>query len=228
MCTLLLRGALHKDHFSKITTWLPFIPYFWKPSCFLRLPLLPLFLQPPPQPPPPPPLPHPSLSCFSFHMLVLFFLIFPLCKKWKAENRMSKGGEKKKEKGRRQKQRLYIGEITVCSAETTLSLHRQLWATIQAGNHIHIHHTPQSKTPSTDGAECCTCPALFYCMPMCHSHSMTRGTALISHRQLHKKHPLNRIRTYKLFEKRNPAHACFSELVINHAHCSVTGAAMQG
>lgn len=96
MCTLLLRGALHKDHFSKITTWLPFIPYFWKPSCFLRLPLLPLFLQPPPHPPPP----HPSLSCFSFHMLVLFFLIFPLCKKWKAENRMSEGVGKKKAGGK--------------------------------------------------------------------------------------------------------------------------------
>lgn len=89
MCTSLLRGALHKDHFSKITTWLAFIPYFWKPSCFLRLPLLPLFLLP--SPPPSPPLP--SLSCFSFHMFVLFFLIFPLCKKWKAENRMSEGGK---------------------------------------------------------------------------------------------------------------------------------------
>lgn len=46
ICTWLLRGALHKDHFSKITAWLAFIPYFWKPSCFLRLPLLPLLLLP--------------------------------------------------------------------------------------------------------------------------------------------------------------------------------------
>lgn len=75
--------------------------------------------------PPLPPHPLPSLSCFSFHMLVLFFLIFPLCKKWKAENRMSedweggRGGQERM-KGRRQKQRLHIGEIAVCSAEAVL------------------------------------------------------------------------------------------------------------
>lgn len=73
ICTWLLRGALHKDHFSKITARLAFIPYFWKPSCFLRLPLLPLH----------PLLQTPSprltfLSCFSFHMLVFVLPHFPL------------------------------------------------------------------------------------------------------------------------------------------------------
>lgn len=144
ICTWLLRGALHKDHFSKITTWLAFIPYFWKPSCFLRLPLLPLFLLPSL----PPPLP--SLSCFSFHMLVLFFLIFPLCKKWKAENRMSEG-----KKGRRQKQRLYIGEITVCSAETALFSALTVTDYNTAPNPIHIHH---SAKPNLIHRQCKTLP----------------------------------------------------------------------
>ena len=160
ICTWILRGALHKDHFSKITAWLAFIPYFWKPSCFLRLPLLPLFLLPS----------LPSLSCFSFHMLVLFFLIFPLCKKWKAENRMSEGGEK----GRRQKkkkQRLYIGEITVCGAETALFFCTDSYA---LQYHIHIHHTLQTKN-HRQCKKCSLCPALN--IPMWYSHSMTRGRA---------------------------------------------------
>lgn len=177
MCTSLLRGALHKDHFSKITTWLAFIPYFWKPSCFLRLPPLPLFLLPPP-----PPTPTPSLSCFSFHMLVLFFLIFPLCKKWKAENRMSEGGKK----GRRQKQPLYIGEITVCSAETYLFSAPTVtdYNTAQKPHPYTSHSANQAL--SIDNAKRSFYPALFYCIPMWYSPSMTRGTALISHRQLHK------------------------------------------
>ena len=119
ICTWLLRGALHKDHFSKITAWLAFIPYFWKPSCFLRLPLLPL-------------LPPPSLSCFSFHMLVLFFLIFPLCKKWKAENRMSEGGKKAG------------GKSSDCTSVKSLSAVPRLFSSL----HWQLRTIIQHQTPS--------------------------------------------------------------------------------
>lgn len=120
ICTWLLRGALHKDHFSKITAWLAFIPYFWKPSCFLRLPLLPLLLLPS--------LTIPSPLC---HVLVFICWFcsssFSPCVKnerlkigWARTGKAGGGGGQERMKGRRQKQRLHIGEITVCSAEAVL------------------------------------------------------------------------------------------------------------
>lgn len=129
-------------------------------------------------PPPLPPPPLPSLSCFSFHMLVLFFLIFPLCKKWKAENRMSEG-----EKGRRQKQRLYISEITVCSAETVLCTDSGLQYIPKP--HPYTSHSA-NQALSIDKSKCSHHPLLNYCIPMWYPYSMTRGAALISHSQLHK------------------------------------------
>lgn len=175
MCTSLLRGALHKDHFSKITTWLAFIPYFWKPSCFLRLPPLPLFLLPPPTPPPP--------LC---HVLVFICWFcsssFSPCVK----NERLKIGWVRGEKGRRQKQPLYIGEITVCSAETYLFSAPTVtdYNTAQKPHPYTSHSANQAL--SIDNAKRSFYPALFYCIPMWYSPSMTRGTALISHRQLHK------------------------------------------
>lgn len=146
MCTLLLRAALHKDHFSKITTWLAFIPYFWKPSCFLRLPLLPLFLSPP--------LLLLLLLSHLCHVLVFICWFcsssFSPCvkkKKWKAENRMSERGKK----GRRQKRCRHVGEITVCSVETNLFFLFLFFCTGSYGlqqkpqNSIHIHHSLHTK-----------------------------------------------------------------------------------
>lgn len=106
---LALKRSTTQGSFFKNNSLTSFHPLLLKALLFSEI------ASPSSVPPPPPPLPLPSLSCFSFHMLVLFFLIFPLCKKWKAENRMSEG-----KKGRRQNQWLYIGEITVCSAETVL------------------------------------------------------------------------------------------------------------
>lgn len=157
---------------------------------------------PPYQPPPPPPLP--SLSCFSFHMLVLFFLIFPLCKKWKAENRMSEGEKRQEAKAATVHRWNHCLQCWDCSLLCTDSYGLQY----SPKPHPYTSHSA-NQTFSIDNAKCSMCPVLNYCIPMWYSHSMTRGTALISHRQLHKKHPLNRIQTYKLFEKLNPAHACF-------------------
>lgn len=99
-----------------------------------------------------PPLPHhplPSLSCFSFHMLVLFFLIFPLCKKWKAENRMSEDWEGGRGGGARENERQEAKATTAhrwnrclqcrgCSLLCTDS-----YNTVPSP--IHIHHTLKTK-----------------------------------------------------------------------------------
>lgn len=171
-----------------------------KASCFPRLPLLPLFLPPP------------SLTRFPLCHVLVFICWFcsssfsPCVKnerlkigwvRWKGEA----GGWEAWGKS----SNCTSGEITVCSAETTLFLAPAATeSTTQP--HIHIHHTQklfhrQCKTSLFR-------PVLNYCVPMWFSRSMTRGAALISHRQLHKKHPLNHIRTYKRFEKlnRGPMH----------------------
>lgn len=65
---------------------------------------------------------------------------------------------------------------------------------------------------------------LNYCIPMRYSRSMTRGTAVISHRQPHK-NSLQTASTHTSCLKRlNPVRACFFELVIKRAQ-SVTGKA---
>lgn len=105
----LFRAAPHKDHLSKRTAGLAFILYFWKPSCFYRLPLLPLFLF----------LSFlsslslslflSSLSCFSFHMLLLFSSSFSPCVK---------------------NERLKIGWVITNTAASRSTSVRSLWQTV--------------------------------------------------------------------------------------------------
>lgn len=188
ICTWLLRGALHKDHFSKITAWLAFIPYFWKPSCFLRLPLLPLFLLPLPASPFPSP-PQPSPLC---HVLVFICWFcsssFSPCVK---NERLKIGWVKGGRKGSRAK---------------AATVHRwnhclQCWdCSLLCTDSYGLQYSPQTpsiyitlvqtKPPSIDNAKCSLSPAPNDCIPMWYSYSMTRGTALIIHRQPHTKHPL--------------------------------------
>lgn len=218
ICTWLLRGALHKDHFSKITAWLAFIPYFWKPSCFLRLPLLPLFLLPPPS----------SLPSPLCHVLVFICWFcsssFSPCVK----NERLKIGWVRGKKSRRQKQRLYISEITVCSAETVLFSALTVTDYNTAPEPYPYTSHSANQTLSTDNAKCSLCPVLNYCIPMWYSYSMTRGTALPSATGSCIKTPFKSHSNVQAIWKAKPAPCMFFELVINHAHCSVTGEAKQG
>ena len=211
ICTWLLRGALHKDHFSKITAWLAFIPYFWKHSCFLRLPLLPLFFLPSLSPP------LSSLSCFSFHMLVLFFLIFPLCKKWKAENRMSEEGRKAG------------GKSSDCTSVKSLRLFSSLctdsYGYNTAPNPIHIHHTLQTKHYN---AKCSLGPLQNYTLcgvflqhDQRDKHWSVRGSCI-------KKTPFKSHSDVQVIWKAKLGPCMLFELVISRAHCSVTGEAKPG
>lgn len=84
---LALKRSTTQGSFFKNNSLTSFHPLLLKALLFSEI------ASPSSVPPSLPPHPLPSLSCFSFHMLVLFFLIFPLCKKWKAENRMSEGGK---------------------------------------------------------------------------------------------------------------------------------------
>lgn len=139
-----------------------------------------------------PPLPHhplPSLSCFSFHMLVLFFLIFPLCKKWKAENRMSEDWEGGRGGGKREWKA--GGKSNDCTSVKSLSAVPRLFSSL----HWQLQYSPkphpytsysENQMFSIDNAKWSLRPVLKGCIPMWWTHSMTRGTALISHRQLHK------------------------------------------
>lgn len=227
ICTWLLRGALHKDHFSKITAWLAFIPYFWKPSCFLRLPLLPLFLLPLPASPFPSP-PQPSPLC---HVLV-FICWFcsssfsPCVKNERLKIGWVRGGEEKA-----------ASESSNCTSVKSLSavlrllssLHWQLRTTIQPPNPIHIHHTRANRTSIHRQCKMLPQPSAewLYTNVIFSQHDKRNS---IDHPQAaaYKTSFKIAFTTYKSFEKLKPDPCMFFELVINHAHRSVTGEAKRG
>lgn len=171
-----------------------------------------------PPPLPPSPLPTPLCHVLVFICWFLFFFIFPLCKKWKAENRMSEGGKTQEAKAATAHRWNHCLPCWGCSLLSALTVTDYN----TAPNSIHIHHAVKYDAKGR------LYPVLRFCIPMWYSHSMTRGTALISHRELHRKTAFKSIQSYKPFEKLKPIPCMFLELVINHAHCSVTGAAKQG
>lgn len=68
---------------------------------------------------------------------------------------------------------------------------------------------------------------LNYWVAMPYSHSMTRGRAVISHRQPHKNSLESASAHTSCLKRLNPVRACFFELVIKRAQ-SVTGEAKPG
>lgn len=181
ICTWLLRGALHKDDFSKITAWLAFIPYFWKPSCFLRLPLLPLLLLPS--------LTIPSPLC---HVLVFICWFcsssFSPCVK---NERLKIGWARTGKAGGGKREWKAGGKSNDCTSVKSLSAVPRLFSSL----HWQLQYSPkphpytsysENQMFSIDNAKWSLRPVLKGCIPMWWTHSMTRGTALISHRQLHK------------------------------------------
>lgn len=173
ICTWLLRGALHKDHFSKITARPAFIPYFWKPSCFLRLPLLPMH---PPTPPPPPPNTLVPSSHFLSHVLLficwfLFLLIPPppcvknTKNKHAADNRASE----------EEKERLQRWDCSpLCTGSSSA-----------APKPIHIHQNSANQMLRVDVAKCDVLAAW-----QGERHWSATGSCI-------KKQPSNRIQIYK-------------------------------
>lgn len=169
MCTLLLRAA--QGSFFKNNNLTSFHPLLLKPSCFLRLPLLPLFLSPP--------------------LLLLLLLLSHLCHvlvfiRWFFSPSFSPCVKKY--------ERLKIGWVRGEERQEWKSAAVSRWTNsfffllflFSAPAVTDYNGSP--KTPSIYITVCSgeLMTVLNECIPMRYSPSMTRGTAVISHRQPHK------------------------------------------